>query len=422
MSSYPSIEDYVAAVQDPENTFLEPALRRAIFALHPVWGIPSPASGNAAVVFKATVDGADQALRFFIREDASSGVRYGALAHHFRTHQLLDCVAGMHWIDDALALNGRTWPMVQMEWIEGRTLEVHVGDLVKHTDVGALHALAGNWREQVRRLQNSGFAHGDLQHGNVLVQPSSALRLVDFDGSWITHFAGWTPPTETGQPNYQRTGRTWGRWMDTFPGLVIYTSLFALSRRPDAWRALHNGENLLLSSDDFTYLGATPAWQLLESIEDPDVAHVVARLRTCCAPGWTADGPLEALLGRETVVGVRTEAPPPPVFRLPTHVPQENWWESHGRIPAGDAGPSPGLDTELDEDDGPIFGGVSTSTEPTVEAGSRAPVAWGISVAVALVIFVVVMATHAEDAAVVIALIGGLIAFVVARSLLKGSP
>ena len=69
------------------------------------------------------------------------------------------------------------------------------------------------------------------------------LRLVDFDDSWIPAFAGGRPPN----PNYQRIGRTWGRWMDTFPGLVIYTSLLGLSRRPDTWRLLHNGENMLFS-------------------------------------------------------------------------------------------------------------------------------------------------------------------------------
>jgi hypothetical protein len=78
--------------------------------------------------------------------------------------------------------------------------------------------------------------------------------------------------------------------MDTFPSLVIYTSLLALSRRPDAWRALHNGENLLLSADDFTRVDATAAWRLLDSIEDPEVAHVVARLRWCCPPAGTPTG------------------------------------------------------------------------------------------------------------------------------------
>ncbi|SDD47789.1 hypothetical protein SAMN05660690_4313 [Geodermatophilus telluris] len=437
MSTHPTIEDYVAAVQDPENAFRTPSLRRAVFALHPVWGIPSPASGNAAVVFKATVDGRDQALRFFIREDASDGRRYGALARHFAEHGLLDCVAGVHWVDDAVEIGGRTWPMVQMEWIEGRTLEVHVGELARSGDVGALHALAGRWREQLRRLQQADFAHGDLQHGNVLVQSSSALRLVDFDGSWITPFAGWPAPAETGQPNYQRTGRTWGRWMDTFPGLVVYTSLLALSRRPDAWRDLHTGENLLLSSDDFARVDATRAWALLRDIEDPEVAHVVGRLRACCAPGWDADGPLEALLDRERVHGRHAQPPPPPppVWHLPQQGAPAEWWTSPAPAPPGGGHGAAGWSGAAHEEDRPLFGGVSAPPGPPrgqprppfvpppvppppppgrVPPGARSgtPVAAGVAALTALVLFVLVAPTD-PGSAVGVALVAGFVAFLV---------
>jgi cell division protein FtsI/penicillin-binding protein 2 len=61
-----------------------------------------------------------------------------------------------------------------------------------------------------RRLQQADFAHGDLQHGNILVDTSSTLRLVDFDGSWISGFQGDPPPREPGHPNYQPAGRKWG--------------------------------------------------------------------------------------------------------------------------------------------------------------------------------------------------------------------
>ena len=58
----------------------------------------------------------------------------------------------------------------------------------------------------------------------MLVDTHGTLRLVDFDCAWIEDFAGGAPPAETGHHNYQPPGRPWGRWMDTFPGLVIYLS------------------------------------------------------------------------------------------------------------------------------------------------------------------------------------------------------
>jgi eukaryotic-like serine/threonine-protein kinase len=317
--AYPNSEDYVRVVQRPDLAFRISALQGAVFATHALYGIPIPASGNAAVVFKAKVDGTDQALRFFIKEDASSSDRYNAIAAHFTAQGLLDCVASTVWVDDAIAVNQRRWPMVQMEWIEGRTLDAYIGHLAENADVGALHRLAGQWRAHIRRLQDAEYAHGDLQHGNVLIDTTSALRLVDFDGSWIAPFAGGPAPRETGHPNYQRTGRTWDRWMDTFPGLVIYTSLLGLSRRPDAWKQLHNGENMLFSHKDYAPPFRTRAWQLLSEIEDPEIQHVVGRLRDCCDPRWRASASLEELLGRPQV-----QVPPPPP---PVDDPNRPWWE-----------------------------------------------------------------------------------------------
>src|SRR5262249_25462152 len=207
MTAYPNAEDYVRAVQHPDRVFALPVLRRVVFELHPLFGIPMPASGNAAVAFKADLDGTDTALRFFIREDASSRERYAALGQHFAARDLEDCVAHPTWVDDAIRVNGRTWPMVQMSWVDGRTLDAYVGHLAGTANVGALALLARTWREFVARLQAAEFAHGDLQHGNVLIDTASTLRLVDFDGSWIAAFHGGPPPPQTRHPNYPRTGR-----------------------------------------------------------------------------------------------------------------------------------------------------------------------------------------------------------------------
>jgi hypothetical protein len=335
---YPQAEDYIRAVQQPDRSFRRPELRAAAFEVHPVFGIPMPASGNAAVVFRAEVGGADTALRFFIRDDASTRERYTALGRHFAEFGIEDCVAHPTWLDDAIALNDATWPMVRMNWVEGRTLDEYVGHLARGADTAALTALARTWRGFVGRLQEADFAHGDLQHGNILVDTSSALRLVDFDGSWIAGFEGSPPPRETGHPNYQPATRRWGRWMDTFPGLVIYTALLTLSRRPGSWAQLPNGENILFSAADFVPPFQTPTWQTVASVADEDVVVAAERLQRLCASGWGADEPLETLLTARPRIEVRSgrlaadpQAPPVyPGVHLPSQPPQ--WWQ---------AGPAP---------------------------------------------------------------------------------
>lgn len=339
MTAYPNADDYVRAVQHPAQVFALPVLRLAVFEVHPRLGVPWPTSGNAAVVFKAELAGADTALRFFIREDAASRERYAALGRHFADRGIEDCVAHPTWLDDAISVNGRTWPVVQMDWVEGCNLDTYVSHLAGAANAGALYRLAQIWRELIARLQAAEFAHGDLQHGNVRVDTSSALRLVDFDGSWIAAFRGGPPPNETGHPNYQRTGREWGRWMDTFPGLVIYTALLALARRPELWGTLNNEENILFSAEDFDPPFQTRTWQLLHGIRGAEIDLATERLKWACDPAWRAGDTLEALLAARPQLEIPTGHQP--VAATPfsgvggPHATAKPWWELTGAVAGG---------------------------------------------------------------------------------------
>ncbi|MCL9797330.1 phosphotransferase [Frankia sp. AgKG'84/4] len=308
MTTYPSAEDYIRAVQRPDVVFDRPELNAAHFDEHPMLGIPVPASGSTAVVFRATVGGTARALRFFTRDDAATEQRYTALNTWFTQQNLTGDVAVCHWVEQAILVDGRRWPMVQMEWVDGRTLDRHVEDLADAGDRAALTALADSWRDLLRRTQSARFAHGDLQHGNVLVDPAGRLRLVDFDSSWIAPFAGSPAPTEVGHRNYQPENRVWGPWMDTFPGLVIYLSLLALARDPARWEQLNDGDNLLFGHRDYQPPHQTQAWSWVEQLHDPRIDELAARLRACCAPGWTAGSDLEGLLGVSPTAWCRSGA------------------------------------------------------------------------------------------------------------------
>ena len=326
------------------DCFVAEELRGLDLVAHPLYGIPMPAAGTSAVVFKASTGGQAQALRFFTRDDVSSSERYGALYEHFTSHGLESVVALPRWVDDGVRVNGRVWPVVRMQWAEGHTLNRHVDELVERRDTASLSALAGSWRDLVTRLQRAEFAHGDLQHGNVLVGRGGDLRLVDFDCSWIARFSGALAPSETGHRNYQPEHRPWGRWMDTFSGLVIYLSLLALAKDPTGWGACYTGENLLLRREDFRPPFDTAAWARLAAIGDPLVDDVAARLQQCCAPGWVAHSGLADLLTPRptpwwertpTVVTpepARVPVPRPPVaapVSRPVVTPQPrggNWW------------------------------------------------------------------------------------------------
>ncbi|HTQ93566.1 MAG TPA: AarF/UbiB family protein, partial [Streptosporangiaceae bacterium] len=248
----------------------------------------------------------------------SSRDRYSALDAYLAGHDLSPYVSGTTWLDRAITVNRMTWPVLTMDWIDGRTLNEYVDFLVAGSNAAALTTLAGRWRELVALLQRSEFAHGDLQHGNVMVDQDGQLRLVDFDGVWIPQLAGQAPPSEFGHPNYQHPlQHVWDRWLDTFSALVIYTSLVALGKEPGLWLALYNSKNLLFAKNDFSPPFTTEAWKQLAALRDPQVDELARKLQECCDPLWASDRSLEATLEQPASAPARPAVPA-----------DQRWWES----------------------------------------------------------------------------------------------
>jgi len=167
-----------------------------------------------------------------------------------------------------------------MEWVEGKSLARYVEEHLEDRD--ALTNLASRWIQMIEALQGAGIAHGDLQHGNVLVV-GDTLKLIDYDGMYVPELEGETS-NEIGHPNYQHPSRApedFGPYLDSFPGWVIYLSLLALSVDPNLWSKLSCGDDtLLLRKQDFEHPDRSRALQMLERVQDPRVESVVSLLRS----------------------------------------------------------------------------------------------------------------------------------------------
>ena len=126
-------------------------------------------------------------------------------------------------------------------------------------------------------LRRSSIAHGDLQHGNIIVV-NSEIRLVDYDGMYVPGLAGKLSP-ELGQRNYQhprRTEKDYGPNMDNFSSWVIYISLIALAVQPELWRECKGGDDcLLLRKSDFETPNSSVFFRTLESGSDDRLRSAV---------------------------------------------------------------------------------------------------------------------------------------------------
>jgi len=156
----------------------------------------------------------------------------------------LPYTVGFKYQPEGIRVRGQWFPILKMEWVQGENLLSYV-----QTRLGqpALRQLAEKLVTMSLRLAEAGVAHGDLQHGNVLIVGGEP-RLIDYDGMFVPALAGWRSH-EVGHPNFQhpcRTDMDFGPTADHFSVWVIYLSLLALSSDAHLWSRYRGGDECLL--------------------------------------------------------------------------------------------------------------------------------------------------------------------------------
>jgi serine/threonine protein kinase len=212
--------------------------------------MPLVTSGQFAYVYKlkSMNGGGDFAVRCFRGYLGDRDQRYRAIQEHLKSSPV-SYLSHFTYASEGILVGGNRFPILFMKWINGPTLDLYIGEMLHRPDV-LLH-LSEEWLRLLSVLQASGIAHGDLQHGNIIVEHGQ-LRLVDHDGIFVTRMAGW-PASEVGHQHYQhpqRTAQHFDANLDSFSSLVIYLSLLALAERPSLWQE-HHDENLLFTKADF---------------------------------------------------------------------------------------------------------------------------------------------------------------------------
>jgi hypothetical protein len=282
--SWPHATDYNAAVQNPQLCFSEDDLRQGQ-AVGDLFGLPRPHSGNFADVYQIQgADGQSWAIKCFTRPVAGLRPRYQAISEHLRQTQRAFMVE-FHYLDEGIRIHGQWYPLVKMRWVEGFRLNEFVREQLNKPVV--LERLAQLWIRLGQELRDAGMAHGDLQHGNVLLVPGSkssslALKLIDYDGMFVPALAD-IPSGEVGHPNYQHPQRLreggYDREMDRFAHLLIYTSLRCLRvGGEDLWQRYDSGENLLFREEDFRQPSKSGLLRELWDMKDREIRFLVGHL------------------------------------------------------------------------------------------------------------------------------------------------
>lgn len=221
-------------------------------------GVPHLWCGRRAVVYRIrTIDGRVRALRVVRNDDP------GRLSHYAEAREFLRRYPAPGLVD-CRCLTTETGSSADgnlvflMDWAPGITLGAYVDEQVQAGRGEALLRLAERWRELCRALDARGIVHGDLEPGNILVQPDGGLMLIDYDGLAAPSQMGRST-IEAGTAPFQHPERkahtALFSGLDRYSTLLIYVALRALAADPTLrvrYSTVRPYVPLLFQDDDFT--------------------------------------------------------------------------------------------------------------------------------------------------------------------------
>ena len=212
-------------------------------------------SGGFAVVFPIVVNSTKWAFRCWTTDLGNLERRMKAVSDELNRLNL-PYFSNFHYEPEGIEVNGKLYPTTRMMWVEGENIAKYIYAHRKEKNV--LLKLADDFLKMCKSLHAHHIAHGDLQHGNILVGDDGNLHLVDYDSVFVPALSG-LKDIISGDCNYQHPNRKdkkveVNEKLDYFSELVIYLSILGVAENEKLAKKydLEDGENLLFAKDDYT--------------------------------------------------------------------------------------------------------------------------------------------------------------------------
>lgn len=211
-------------------------------------------TGGFTVVFPVIVNKEKWAFRCWHANLGNVRQRFECIAdaiQNTRAKYLCDFA----YVDEGIIVGGKLFPTTRMRWVDGYTIKDYICEN-KHSKEKLLK-LAERFLKVCQDMHKHSLAHGDLQHGNIIVDSKCEIYLVDYDSFYCPKLAGKTDII-TGLSAYQHPARRnnliVSEKLDYFSELIIYLSILAIAHNPalvDKYQ-VKDSERMLFSADDFS--------------------------------------------------------------------------------------------------------------------------------------------------------------------------
>jgi len=287
---YPDMKDYVKAITQAKNRLntllFEPVFKQETNGAKQLIRF----SGGFSIVFKVKdVNGRYYAIKCFTKKIPERFSRYQIISNYIHDHNKSSSYfVRYEYIENELfvlsSYSKENWyPVLKMDWVEGKTLGEIIKISCKKNDIIALKHIRDNWNHLCLYLLKHNIAHGDLKHDNIIVTKENALVLIDYDGLYVPELQN-TKALEYGSKNYQHPNRKISNYdenIDHFSMLIIKLSLCVLILKPSLFK-FNTRENIIFTKSDFINFDDSELIDNIKSINDPYLNRLIKELKQSC--------------------------------------------------------------------------------------------------------------------------------------------
>ncbi len=264
-----SMQSIVTSIKNLKTFLKVPELQGAV-AVKKANGQPFCYTGGFNMVFQLEHQEKKWAFRVWHVPFGANKERFQKIANYLENKHL-PYFATFIYDSKGLLVNGTLQDTIRMEWLEGKLLK----DFLKENlyEKEKLLDFAEKFRQMTKTLHENQISHGDLQHGNILIDHQNNIKLVDYDSVCIPEIEG-EEEIVSGLKGYQHPSRFKRKksslTADYFSEIIIYLSVLALIENSDLWEKyeLENSEHLLFSETDFVNFKKSEIYKDLQNLSE----------------------------------------------------------------------------------------------------------------------------------------------------------
>ncbi len=288
--NYPTIGEYNQLIQKKGGSAF-----RSLNGINLIPSRTSPikvylfGSGAFAAVFKGSLNDKTYAIRCFLSAEDETINRYKAICGYLKniySSWKTEC----EFIDNEISLNGISFPILKMEWMNGLLINQFVSNHLSENRV--LAELQEKLVSVSEDLERNKIGHGDIQCGNIIISGTFddfQVKLIDYDGMYVPDLA-YKKSIEKGRSEFQHPKRTLNNFspeMDRFSFWVMITALEALKHDKTLWREVMQGgfntlDNFLFTIQDFLNPNQSKLFNKLYNLNSTALNYYLDKLKYFC--------------------------------------------------------------------------------------------------------------------------------------------